>query len=144
MAQQSVLTTIDGRVATLTINRPDKLNALNADVRREFVAALKELAANEEVRVVVVTGAGEKAFVAGADIAEFEARTAVEQFRVMKGFGMVEAVDAFPKPVIAAINGFCLGGGSALPISSCTRARWWAPRKPCESAWWTRSFRRTS
>ncbi len=117
MAQQSVLTAIDGRVATVTINRPDKLNALNTAVRREFVAALKELAANDDVRVVVVTGAGEKAFVAGADIAEFEGRTPVEQFRVMKGFGLVEAVDAFPKPVIAAINGFCLGGGCELALA---------------------------
>ncbi len=115
--EQVVLTSIEGGVATVTINRPDKLNALNAAVREQFVAAFDELHENSDVRVVVVTGAGEKAFVAGADIGEFEGRTPVDQFRVMKGFGMVDKVDSFPKPVIAAINGFCLGGGCELALA---------------------------
>lgn len=111
-----VLTNIDGRIATVTINRPDKLNALNAAVRRGFLEALAELRADDAVRVVIVTGAGDKAFVAGADIGEFEGRTGLDQFRVMKGFGIVEAADSFPKPVIAAINGYCLGGGCELAM----------------------------
>jgi enoyl-CoA hydratase len=109
--EQVILKQIDGHVATLTINRPDKLNALNIETRRAMVKALEELAANDDVRVVVITGAGDKAFVAGADIAEFEGRSPVEQFRVMNDTNMFLAIDEFPKPTIAAINGFCLGGG---------------------------------
>ncbi|NIM51507.1 MAG: crotonase [Gemmatimonadales bacterium] len=115
--QETVLVDIAPPVATLTINRPDKLNALNASVRREFVESLGLLQATDAVRVVIVTGAGDKAFVAGADIKEFEDRAAVEQFRVMKGFEIFEATDAFPKPTIAAINGFCLGGGCELAMA---------------------------
>ncbi|HZB44517.1 MAG TPA: enoyl-CoA hydratase-related protein, partial [Pyrinomonadaceae bacterium] len=71
----------------------------------------------ESVGVVVITGAGEKAFVAGADIAEFEGRTAVTQRDVMLGRSLFTAVDAFPKPIIAMINGFCLGGGCELALA---------------------------
>ncbi len=118
MAEQDVvLKEIAGRVATVTINRPDKLNALNGAVRRQFVAALDQLRTTDQVRTVIVTGAGEKAFIAGADIGEFEGRTAIDQFRVMKTFQVFDAVDAFPKPVIAAINGFCLGGGCELAMA---------------------------
>ena len=106
-----------GRVAIITINRPAKLNALNIQTRAEGAAALEELREDEGVRVVVITGAGEKAFVAGADIAEFEGRTAVSQRDVMTARSLFTAVDTFPKPVIAMINGFCLGGGCELALS---------------------------
>ena len=106
-----------GRVAVITINRPQKLNALNIQTRAEGAAALEELREDESVRVVVITGAGEKAFVAGADIGEFEGRTAVTQRDVMLGRSLFTAVDTFPKPVIAMINGFCLGGGCELALS---------------------------
>jgi enoyl-CoA hydratase len=106
-----------GRVALITINRPQKLNALNIQTRAEGAAALDELREDEGVRVVVITGAGEKAFVAGADIAEFEGRTAVTQRDVMTQRSLFTAVDTFPKPVIAMINGFCLGGGCELALS---------------------------
>jgi enoyl-CoA hydratase len=106
-----------GRVAVITINRPQKLNALNIQTRAEGAAALEELREDEGVRVVVITGAGEKAFVAGADIAEFEGRTAVSQRDVMTARSLFTAVDTFPKPVIAMINGFCLGGGCELALS---------------------------
>jgi enoyl-CoA hydratase len=106
-----------GRVGLITINRPDKLNALNIQTRTEGAAALDELREDDEVRVVVITGAGEKAFVAGADIAEFEGRTAVTQRDVMTARSLFTAVDTFPKPVVAMINGYCLGGGCELALS---------------------------
>ncbi len=115
--EQVVLKKIDGHVATLTINRPDKLNALNIATRSRLVEELDDLAANDDIRVVIVTGAGEKSFIAGADIAEFEGRSPVEQFRVMTDSSVFLAVDQFPKPIIAAINGFCLGGGCELALA---------------------------
>ncbi len=112
-----VLKHIDGHVATLTINRPDKLNALNIETRSRMVQELDELAHNDDVRVVVITGAGEKSFVAGADIGEFEGRGPIDQLRVMTDASMFRAVADFPKPTIAAINGFCLGGGCELALA---------------------------
>src|SRR5215218_8505069 len=105
------------RVAVLTINRPDKLNALNLATRDDITAALDELRTDESVRVVVITGAGEKAFIAGADIAEFAGRTAHQQRAVMQHMKVFSLVEEFPKPIIAAINGFCLGGGCELALA---------------------------
>lgn len=105
------------RVAVITINRPDKLNALNIKTREEGAALLDELRNDESVGVVVITGAGEKAFVAGADIGEFAGRTSITQRDVMMGRSLFTAIDTFPKPVIAMINGFCLGGGCELALA---------------------------
>jgi len=113
---ENVILERKGRVAVITINRPDKMNALNHATRNDITAALDELRNDESVRVVVVTGAGEKAFIAGADIAEFAGRTAHQQRGVMQTMRVFTVVEDFPKPVIAAINGFCLGGGCELAL----------------------------
>src|ERR1700754_775272 len=105
------------RVAIITINRPDKLNALNIKTREEGAALLDELRNDDSVGVVVFTGAGEKAFVAGADIGEFAGRTSMMQRDVMMSRSLFTAIDSFPKPVIAMINGFCLGGGCELALA---------------------------
>lgn len=106
-----------GAVAVLTINRPDKLNALNKQVHKEGVAALDELRADADVRVVVITGAGPKSFIAGADISEFAGQTPVTQRDLFLERTFFNSIDAFPKPVIAMINGFCLGGGNELALA---------------------------
>lgn len=105
------------RVAVLTINRPDKLNALNSKVHSEGVRALDELRADDSARVIVITGAGEKSFVAGADIGEFAGQTPVTQRNLFYEKTLFNSIDHFPKPVIAMINGFCLGGGNELALA---------------------------
>jgi enoyl-CoA hydratase len=117
VSYETILRERDGAVALLTINRPEKRNALSAAVRRELLAALDELRAEDEVRVVVITGSGDKAFVAGADIAEFAERTPLEQRAAMTARRAFEEIAAFPKPVIAMINGFALGGGCELALA---------------------------
>ena len=104
-------------VAILTINRPDKLNALNSKVHQEGVVALENLQTDEEIRVVVITGSGEKSFIAGADISEFAGETPVTQRSVFQNKTLFNSIDAFPKPVIAMINGFCLGGGCEVSLA---------------------------
>jgi len=114
---ETVLVEKRGGVAVLTINRPEKLNALNKKVHDEAVAALDELKRDSEVRVVVITGAGEKSFVAGADISEFAGQTAVSQRNLFLEKTLFNSLETFPKPVIAMINGFCLGGGCELALA---------------------------
>lgn len=106
-----------GRVAIITINRPEKRNALNIKTREEGAAVLEELREDDSVGVVVITGAGDKAFIAGADIAEFAGRTALTQRAVMVGRSLFNAIDTFPKPIIAMINGYCLGGGCEVALA---------------------------
>src|ERR1051326_8479344 len=105
------------RVAIITINRPDKRNALNIKTREEGAVLLDELRNDDSVGVVVFTGAGDKAFIAGADIAEFAGRTSITQRDVMTTRSLFNAIDSFPKPVIAMVNGYCLGGGCELALA---------------------------
>ena len=114
---ETILVEKEGRVAILTVNRPDKLNALNQQVRDETLQALAEIEKDDSIGVVILTGAGEKSFIAGADIGEFAGRTPFDQREAMASPRVFDIMANFPKPVIAMINGFCLGGGCELAMS---------------------------
>jgi enoyl-CoA hydratase len=116
-AYATLLVRVDAGVAVITVNRPDKRNALNATVRGELVEALDALRSADEARVIVITGAGEKAFIAGADIGEFAERTPLEQRAAMQGRRVFDELASYPKPTIAMINGFALGGGCELALA---------------------------
>jgi enoyl-CoA hydratase len=115
---ETILLAREGRVAILTVNRPDKLNALNDQVRIDLLAALAEIEHDDGIGAVVITGSGEKSFIAGADISEFAGRSPFDQREAMRSPRIFDVMAGFPKPVIAMINGFCLGGGCEL-ASSC-------------------------
>jgi enoyl-CoA hydratase len=106
-----------GRVAVVTMNRPEKRNALDGQMRCAFLGVMDRLRRDANTRAIVLTGAGDKAFVAGADIGEFEGRSPVDQYRIMRLPTVFDALERSPKPVIAAVNGFCLGGGMELALA---------------------------
>jgi len=112
-----VLETADG-IAKLTVNRPQSLNALNLELLSELDAAFHQLEQDAEVKVVVITGAGEKAFVAGADIKEMAAMDPLQGHRfALSGQRVLLALQKMTKPVIAAVNGYALGGGLELALA---------------------------
>lgn len=102
----------------LTLNRPASLNALNTEIFREFALALDEVANDAEARVLLITGAGEKAFVAGADISEMRDKSAVEGMAFSQtAMTLFRRLEMLPIPVIAVVNGYCLGGGCELAMA---------------------------
>jgi enoyl-CoA hydratase len=106
------------QVATLTLNRPESLNALNTELLTELRAVLKDAEADAAVRVVMITGTGGKAFCAGADVAELLKRTPEEARAFSQWFqGIFTLIETIRKPVIAKIHGFCLGGGLELVLA---------------------------
>ena len=108
----------DADLAIVTIDRQDKLNALNADVVRELGDVFSSLQDDDKVRGVVLTGAGRKAFVAGADIGELATMDSVTGMRVSRdGQEVFRSIERFPKPVLAAVGGFALGGGCELALA---------------------------
>ena len=105
-------------IATITLNRPDVLNAMNEPMRRELTRCFGDLAVDDDVRAIVVTGAGERAFSAGADIREFVEPPIPVRFREQrKRLDFRQAMDRCPQPIIAAVRGFALGGGLELALA---------------------------
>jgi enoyl-CoA hydratase len=121
MSYENLTLTVDGRIATLSVNRPDKLNALNAATIAELGRAMDEVRGRDDVGGVILTGVG-RAFIAGADISELRGQTPVAAKRRSRSgqivFGQFETS---PKPVIAAVNGFALGGGCELAMACHVR-----------------------
>lgn len=114
----TVLTTLENGIYTVTINRPDKLNALNRDVMSDLDKVMDEVESNEEIRAVIITGSGQKGFVAGADISEFVGLSGSEGGALArKGQDIFFRIENCSKPVVAAVNGFALGGGCELAMA---------------------------
>ncbi|HBY61546.1 MAG TPA: enoyl-CoA hydratase [Solibacterales bacterium] len=111
-----------GGIAVLTVNRPAKLNALNRGVLTELEEVLGRMETDPSLKALIVTGAGEKAFVAGADISELAAASPVEAHDLsLKGQRLFRRLELLPKPVVAAVNGFALGGGLELAMACTVR-----------------------
>lgn len=118
MPYNNILSTTEGPITIITINRPDKLNALNKETIAEIGKAVKSAEADSNVRVIILTGAGEKAFVAGADISEFSNYSREEASALAQhGHDVFRAIETCTRPVIAAVNGFALGGGCELAMA---------------------------
>ncbi len=119
MGYQNILVDTQDKLATITINRPNKLNALNRDTIKELNKVFSKLERDKSVHVIVITGSGEKAFVAGADISEF-ADFSVKEGKKLAAEGqelLFDLIENLSKPVIAAVNGFALGGGLELAMA---------------------------
>lgn len=118
MAYENILFEVTEGIATLTFNRPKALNALNGNLLDELAAALDTIEADEQIRVLILTGAGEKAFVAGADISELATFDTLQgKLFARKGQRIISRLQELAIPVIAAVNGFALGGGSEMALA---------------------------
>lgn len=118
MSYNTIIFEEENGIATITINRPKSLNALNTEVFHELAPLLDNISQNENIRVLIITGAGEKAFVAGADISELAELNALEgKYFVKTGHDCMAKLQGLPIPVIAAVNGFALGGGLELALA---------------------------
>jgi len=106
-----------GKVAWITLNRPQVLNALNNQMREELISALENARDDEDIQIIVITGAGDRAFCAGADINEFSKLTPVDLIKRRGKKRVYELIRDIPKPVIAAVNGYALGGGCELAMA---------------------------
>ncbi len=118
MELKNVIVEKENNIGTISINRPDALNALNSDTLSDIKTAIEQVKDDDEISIVIITGVGEKAFVAGADIKEMKDMTPLEARKFMHfGQGVFSDIDNLPKPTIAAVNGYALGGGCELALS---------------------------
>lgn len=118
MSYATLLLATDNNICTITINRPDKLNALNKNVFNDLDKAIDEVNANDSIKAMIITGSGAKAFVAGADITEFEGLNKQQAMDLAKrGQDVFFKIENNPKPIVAAVNGFALGGGCELAMA---------------------------
>jgi enoyl-CoA hydratase len=118
MEFKNILLSVDNEIGFLTINRPKVLNALNIETLKELQAGLQEVKGNPAVKVLIITGAGEKAFVAGADIQEMKEMNSIAALTFSKlGHDTMKMIQDLDRPVIAAVNGFALGGGSEIALA---------------------------
>lgn len=118
MAYNTLLTSIENNIFIITINRPEKMNALNKDVFNDLNKAIDEVYNNPEIKSAIITGAGAKAFVAGADISEFLQLQPKDAAALSKrGHDVFDKIENSPKPIVAAVNGFALGGGCELALA---------------------------
>ncbi len=118
MSYATLLTSLETNIFTITVNRPDKMNALNKDVMTDLNAAVDEVYNDNNIKSAIITGAGSKAFVAGADISEFVGLSKNEAISLAKkGHAVFDKIENCPKPIIAAVNGFALGGGCELALA---------------------------
>lgn len=118
MEYKDIIFNVEEEIATITFNRPKVLNALNFEVLTELLDAVTICEKDENIKALILTGAGDKAFVAGADISRMQNSTSVEMVSVMElGHRTFRLIETMPKPSIAAVNGFALGGGTELAMS---------------------------
>lgn len=118
MSFENILLEMDSAIAMISFNRPKALNALNNALLDELDVALDQVAANDEIRVLILTGTGEKSFVAGADISELTQMDALTaKYFSKKGQKIFSKIEALPIPAIAAVNGFALGGGTEVALA---------------------------
>lgn len=133
MEFKSIEFSVEDGIATITLNRPEAMNALNRDLIGELEEAVDQIGQDPKVRVVVITGAGEKAFAAGADIYEFKTMNAVEALNFVQQVQRVyNKIERLPQPVLAAVNGYALGGGCELMMAcdiiyACEHAKFGLP-----------------